>query len=355
MRCVEPRFKETLDIHWEEIIRAAPGLVVQVAVGENRVIDLEWGKTYPYYDLASLTKVIFTSTATISLLSRMGRRWQSYLRQPIHEILEWWPHGATTPQSLFTHTAGLEWWLPMYKRLRGPVKPEFRWPQLPEKLAKVRPRRRHSAIYSDLDLWLLGFWLEQMYEQSLLDIWMEHVEKWKINSAKIFFHPANKRKYKKSTYAPTERCPWRKRVLQGEVHDENAWSFGGVAPHAGLFGTADEVMNWALRLRKAYLHDTSYVDSKVTRYFVNRRVPRAIGDWGLGFMKPSKGKASCGKYFSQHSFGHTGFTGTSYWYDPRRDLSVVILSNRVHPTRKNNAFVALRPQLHNWIVKAIEN
>ena len=82
-------------------------------------------------------------------------------------------------------------------------------------------------------------------------------------------------------------------------------------------------------------------------------IPAARGDWALGFMLPSKGSASCGRYFSANSFGHTGFTGTSLWYDPRRDRMVVILANRVHPTRENTKFVKLRPLLHNAAVECL--
>jgi CubicO group peptidase (beta-lactamase class C family) len=91
----------------------------------------------------------------------------------------------------------------------------------------------------------------------------------------------------------------------------------------------------------------------MVRYFTGRRIPPTLGDWGLGFMKPSRPTSSCGKYFSVHSFGHTGFTGTSFWFDPKLDLMVVILSNRVHPTRTNQAFLKLRPRLHEFVVESL--
>jgi CubicO group peptidase (beta-lactamase class C family) len=138
------------------------------------------------------------------------------------------------------------------------------------------------------------------------------------------------------------------------VHDENTWALAGVAPHAGLFGTIDAVADWGLKLRAAVLNDSKrFGDPSMVRRFVKRQIPPRVGDWGLGFMKPSKGTASCGRYFSPQSFGHTGFTGTSLWMDPKNDVLVLIFSNRVHPTRKNSSFVGLRGSLHNWIVESL--
>jgi CubicO group peptidase (beta-lactamase class C family) len=127
-----------------------------------------------------------------------------------------------------------------------------------------------------------------------------------------------------------------------------------VAPHAGLFATPEAVSDWGLKLRQAVLKDSQrFGDPKMARRFVTRQIPPSRGDWGLGFMKPTKGRASCGRYFSQKSFGHTGFTGTSLWMDPIRDVLVVILSNRVHPTRDNKSFLSLRPKIHDWICELL--
>ena len=124
----------------------------------------------------------------------------------------------------------------------------------------------------------------------------------------------------------------------------------GTAPD----GTIEAVSEWALKLRASVVDgDDEYFDAKTARRFTRRQIPRKTGDWGLGFMKPTKGRASCGKYFNAQSFGHTGFTGTSIWMDPVQDILIVILSNRVHPTRHNPAFAALRPRLHDWICELL--
>lgn len=324
-----------------------PGVVIDVYKNGKRKGIVRIGDTFKYYDLASLTKIIFTATASMHYFSDHSKE----LRRPIRDRLDWLKIKAT-PFELFSHTAGLEWWVPMYKKMKGSMDPVQRWARLEHELAKLKPRVRKQAVYSDPDLWMMGAFLREAAGFELLDLWEETADR--VGAREMFFHPKNKPKYKRSLYAPTEKCEWRKKTMQGEVHDENCWSFGGVSSHAGLFGTVEGVASWGLELRKAWRGSSKkFGDPKTVEYFTGRRIPRKIGDWGLGFMKPSRPVASCGKYFSLSSFGHTGFTGTSFWYDPKADLMVIILSNRVHPTRKNEKFLGLRRQLHDWVVESI--
>jgi CubicO group peptidase (beta-lactamase class C family) len=157
---------------------------------------------------------------------------------------------------------------------------------------------------------------------------------------------------KLSLYAPTEECPVRRKLVQGEVHDLNAWALGGVSTHAGLFGSIDDVGWFSLHLRSHLLGIARYsIRQKTAQLFAKRALPEGHGDWAMGYMMPTPGAASCGTYFSLDSIGHTGFTGTSVWYDPKMDLSVCILSNRVLYGADNKAFGKLRPEIHNWIVE----
>lgn len=325
-----------------------PGVMVDVYSRGRRKGLLAVGKTYDFYDLASLTKILFTASAAIQYFSENPKE----LKRPVKEVLPWWRSRQTTPARLMTHTAGLEWWKPYYQELKGPMRPEVRWPQLLEMLAELKPARSTKAVYSDPDLWMTGAFLSMQTQKSLLELWLQTKDDLRLKE--LFFHPGNQPKFARNRYAPTEKCGWRKKTLQGEVHDENCWALAGVAPHAGLFGSIEGVSDWGLKLRRAFLDQkTGFRDNTMVRRFVRRQVPRRIGDWGYCFMKPSKGKTSCGRYFSLESFGHTGFTGTSLWYDPKKDLLVVILSNRVHPTRENARFVALRPQIHEWICELL--
>jgi len=324
-----------------------PGMVVDVHVRGRRRGLLRVGKTYDFYDLASMTKILFTASVAMEYFSGHPDE----LRASVQDKLAWWKH-RTTPFELLTHAAGLEWWRPFYKTLEGPMEPDLRWAQLKKKLARVRPGKKIKSVYSDLDLWMMGAFLEAATGEDLLSMWGSLADRLRLGE--VFFHPRNRPRYARDRYAPTEDCPWRGRVLQGEVHDENTWALAGVAPHAGLFGQIESVSDWGLKLRRAVLKgDPLFGDPEMVRRFVGRRLPRAIGDWGLGFMKPSLPKSSCGRLFSRRSFGHTGFTGTSLWMDPVHDVLVVILSNRVHPTRANSRFAQLRGPLHEWICQLL--
>lgn len=306
--------------------------------------DLQMGPSYDYYDLASLTKIFFTTFAYMQLVKHSPR----ILSRPLGKINSDFKAQSTTPFQLLTHTAGLPWWKPFYKELEGELRHDLRWLQLKEKLADIKPKKRKKAIYSDIDFLFLGVALECLKKASLHEVWQEMQNELKLGS--LHFNVDNKPQFKRSSYAPTESCPWRKKILQGEVHDDNTWALGGVAPQAGLFGGMEDVSQLCLRLRKVYRGGRDKLATpEILHRFTRRQTPVKVGDWGLGFMLPTKGSASSGQYFSSRSFGHTGFTGTSFWIDPKEDWIVIILSNRVHPTRENKRFVTLRPLIHDWL------
>lgn len=331
------------------IDRWTQGLALQVYHKGRIKADVRLGETYPFYDLASLTKVIFSASVFLHLYSQN----KNFLHKDVGELVPWWRLKGLQVVQLMNHTAGLPWWQPFYRKLKGPKNHLRRWNELKDLLVKVQRQKRQQSLYSDVDLLVLGCVMEELMEADLLTIWQKvHGE---LDLGKIHFNVNNRRSYHRSYYAPTEECRWRQKLLVGEVHDENAWALGGVAPHAGLFGSLEDLMRWALIVRKSYVQEksNSLWKASALKYFARRSLPKAKGDWGLIFMKPTLGKASCGQCFSGSSFGHTGFTGTSIWFDPRRDLLVGLLSNRVYPTRRNKRFVALRPQIHDLIVECL--
>lgn len=347
MTTSEKKILAKLNQHGGEILAATPGLKIQAYQKGRLKIHAEFGRVFRFYDLASLTKIIFTA-------SILGRGVDEGWFRPAQVIGRVWPEFPFPQielQEFMTHTARMPWWLPLYRSYKGPRETEGRWSQLEQKLLHVRRHRSSRAVYSDVDLWVLGQVMTRIRDKSLTQLWDDLRSK-KVTGTMHFNSP--NRRFRKSLYAPTERCPWRGRILQGEVHDENAWALGGIAPHAGLFGTVEDVGNWGLALRRTFQGCREIMAPATLKKFVRRHTRPKQGDWGWLFMKPTPGRGSAGRYFSPSSFGHTGFTGTSLWMDPRRDLLVVILSNRVHPTRKNSAFVKLRPRLHDWIVAALE-
>jgi CubicO group peptidase (beta-lactamase class C family) len=158
----------------------------------------------------------------------------------------------------------------------------------------------------------------------------------------------------KEEFAATEDCPWRKRVLQGEVHDDNAWSLGGYSGHAGLFGTAEEVYGIANMLRQHSLGKRKdFFKPETVREFFRRQDVVPGSDWALGWDTRALEGSSAGKYFSRDSVGHTGFTGTSLWMDFEKDVIAILLTNRVHPKRDNDKIKQFRPVFHEAVMGAL--
>jgi CubicO group peptidase (beta-lactamase class C family) len=292
------------------------------------------------FDLASLTKVI----ATTSLAMRLVEQGTIDLTDPIRRWLPEWrgkDRDEVTLRSLLTHSSGLTSWLPFYRDYTSRQDFQHAICSLP---LEYEPDTQ--AIYSDLGFILLGFVLETA-AQKAFETQADELLRQVTTSPLLFNPPAALR----SAAAPTEHDPWRGRRLAGEVHDENCWALGGVAGHAGLFGTAQAVGDFARAMLGAIDgSDTRIAASHVVRRFVARAdIPgsRALG-WDT--MLPT---SSCGTKMSPTAFGHTGFTGTTLWIDPERGIYVVFLTNRVNPTRENNAIQKIRPALHDAVLTAL--
>jgi CubicO group peptidase (beta-lactamase class C family) len=332
-----------------ELKDVTPGVQVRAFQNGKIVCDIALGQTYPYYDLASLTKIIFTSQAL--MLAYDHGRWS--LKTKVNEILPWFQYDLLI-RDLLSHFTGYPAWIPIYKNLDLNRSVSQRRENLKLQLQEVTPLKNfEKAVYSDINFLLLGFVIEALYEKELIEVWT-HIKDHFYAGTTLDFHLDNKPLNQKQYYAPTEECPWRGRLLQGEVHDENAWALGGVSSHAGLFGTVEDLGWYALHLRSQYMGVAKYeVKQKTALLFAKKAVEEGKGDWALGFMLPTPGASSCGHYFDLSSIGHTGFTGTSVWYDPKMDLAVCILSNRVQYGRQNNRFKDLRPKIHNWLVEGL--
>ncbi len=331
------------------ITDVTPGVVLRAYSGGALVCDLRVGDTRHFYDLASLTKIIFTQQAMMRAFDQ--GRWA--LDTTVGDILPDFTRPQTRVTELLTHTSGIEWWMPFYRSIDmgRPWLERRRWLYAQLQAAPCHPGGK--AVYSDLGFMLLGFVLEAMHRKNLLEIWRE-LKARTYSGSGLDFHVDNQPVHARDQYAATELCPWRLKRLQGEVHDDNTWSFGGLSTHAGLFGSIDDLAAFGLQLRAQLLGlPGATVQPDTARRFARRAIPVEAGDWALGFMLPAVEGASCGRYFSPRSIGHTGFTGTSLWYDPERDLLVAILSNRVYAGRENKAFLALRPQLHDWVVESL--
>jgi CubicO group peptidase (beta-lactamase class C family) len=155
--------------------------------------------------------------------------------------------------------------------------------------------------------------------------------------------------------APTERCPWRKKILCGEVHDDNAYAMGGVAGHAGLFAAAKDVDVLVSKLRDAYHGRDPFLPQALLEEAFARDPRQPDSTRTLGWDTPSATGSAAGTRFSKKTVGHLGFTGTSVWLDLEKDVHVILLSNRVHPSRDNEAIKDFRPHVHDLVMDAIRN
>jgi serine-type D-Ala-D-Ala carboxypeptidase len=155
-------------------------------------------------------------------------------------------------------------------------------------------------------------------------------------------------------FAATENCPSRKRILIGEVDDENAFAMGGVAGHAGLFAPAREIDRIAAELIAIYHGRSNFVPEEIVREFWTRDGAVPGSTWALGWDMPSPIHSSSGHHFPPTAIGHLGFTGTSLWIDPDRQIAILVLTNRVHPSRENQAIREFRPKIHDLIMEAID-
>ena len=327
-----------------------PGFCLQVFFKGKKIVDFKLGKTYRFYDLASLTKIIFTTTYFMEAVDK-GKL---SLETPLRKILPWYTLGEVLLLQLLNHSVGYKPWMPFYKRISPGLDPEQSFQEVQNFCGKAPVEKRKKALYSDLDFFLLGAVMEWIEKKPLIFIWKELKKKF-YKKSQFHFNYKNQRAYSKTLYAPTEDCPWRKTVITGQVHDENAFALGGVAPHAGLFGRINDLSSFGLLLRNSLKgKNVFFINTKTVEKFITRSLPEDRGDWALGFMCPSARGSSAGRWMDRNSFGHTGFTGTSLWYDPKFDLLICLVSNRVHPTRQNPGFISLRPKLHDWILEFLK-
>lgn len=307
------------------------------------------------FDLASLTKPLATTLAVMKLIEsgRLG------LDQPLKVVL---PESARTGAAdirighLLAHHSGLPDHRPYYERLGNAPgekkKSALRQWVLAEPL--VHPIGR-EVLYSDLGFMLLE-WVVERLSNMRLDAFVAKTVYSPLSLDRLFFVDLEKPR-PEEPFAATERCPWRGRILEGCVHDENAFISGGIQGHAGLFGAARAVYDLLSGLLSAYYGEDAghRADMRPFQRDLVRRFFRPFEDTGrsLGFDRPSPTGSSCGSLFSRNAVGHLGFTGASFWMDLDRCLVVVLLTNRVHPTRDNLGIREFRPMLHDAVIEGI--
>ena len=304
------------------------------------------------YDMASLTKVIVTTTSAMMLVQQKRLDLDAPVERYLPEFsaaAKFDPNPAwrarITVRMLMLHDSGLPAHRDYYKEAKGHdavLAKIFAEPLVREPGTQVE--------YSDLGFILLGEIIERLTGESLEQFAKDHIFAPLGMSDTMYNPPASLR----ARIAPTELdTDFRKRLLRGEVHDENAFALGGVSGNAGLFSTADNVAAFAQMLLNGGIYAHHRLLARATiQQFTARQV---VGDSArtLGWDVPTPPNSAAGHYFSPSAYGHTGFTGTSLWIDPERDLFVVLLTNRVNPTRANEQIRQVRPAVHDAILQAL--
>jgi CubicO group peptidase (beta-lactamase class C family) len=295
------------------------------------------------FDLASLTKVLATASIVMRLVERGGLG----LEDPVSMHISLWrdvdADAPVTIRDVLAHCSGLPAHLPLFREHAG--RAQFERAICDTTLA-YEPRT--ASIYSDLGFILLGFILEDI---APLPVQFDTLLQQMGGIQDLQFHPP---KTWRTKVAPTRHDEWRRRLLVGEVDDDNAWALGGAAGHAGVFGTAQSVGECARHLLQILEGRQGIVQEQTLRTFIAKRreIPGSSRGLGWDTMLPT---SSCGTRMSARAFGHVGFTGTSLWIDPDAAIYVVLLTNRVHPTADNDAIRQIRPALHDAVMDALKS
>lgn len=297
------------------------------------------------FDLASVSKILATTCLLFGAESEGKLAWTD----PVRKYFSDFPSPETTIFSLLAHRSGLPAHQDFFRRFEplapggarlGDQRALLSW------ICESKLATPGRQVYSDLGFILLGLLLESLYGKSLPELFHERiVSRLKLENAgyvTLPHAPAPARMFgllaPVSRFVATEHCPWRKKTLQGEVHDDNAWAFGGYGGHAGLFANARDTAALWEHVRRQVQASPEFL----------RLAPEGPGSFCFGFMtypglRPFPGEAFAG------ARGHTGFTGTSLWYHEPSGALAILLANRVHPSRNDDRWIQSRLEFHKLL------
>ncbi len=337
-----------------------PGCSIGVWIKGHGPYFLSWGHIeysdasvpvtgHTLFDLASLTKPLVTTILTLDLVAR-GR---FKLNSTLKEVTGLGPCPRETSSieilHLLHHQSGLPSWLPLYEGFRGVAQVTQAILDTP-----LRSPPGTTTEYSDLGFILLGAIICELEGRSLPTLFEERIlAPLGVSTTGLSFHPAMK-----EGVAPTQICPIRGRLIQGEVHDLNAWAMGGHGGHAGLFGSAVGLMDYLKKLyeimaEKGYSKRKGQTGLHLLTPFLAHF---SKGPYRLGFDTPSPRGSQAGTLFSQNTIGHLGYTGTSFWMDLDQGIIVLFLTNRTFPhdsPGSRKAIKEIRPRVHDLILTTL--
>lgn len=333
------------------VVGDSRGILAECGVGR-----LDWTASprptrHTIWDLASITKIVATTTA----LAQLVERGEIQLDAPVQRYLpEWTGPGkeSVTIRHLLTHTSGL----PAFRAYDRETQDRDSIAALIYATPLERPAGERM-VYSDIGAFVMGRVIERVSGRSLDAYVRTHIVT-PLKLRETMFRPPGSLR---ARIAPTEIDTLRGGLVRGFVHDERAYYLGGVAAHAGLFGSAHDLARFAtMMLRRGTLDGTRILKPETIDLFT-AYADSTVSNRALGWQKPDRAEmrdkspssAWAGGLMSSRAFGHTGFTGTSIAIDPELDLYVILLSNRVNPTRNNTRITAVRRQLADAVASVV--
>jgi len=352
-----PQYIDSLKIYLYQSIAdsAFPGCAVAVGHRGKLLLNEGFGhftydansaevQTNSIFDLASVTKVVSATSAAMLLYDRrlLDLNWK------VQDILPDFlgkEKGLVTVKHLLTHTAGLPAWKRFYLNYKGK---QNILQQIYKENLVYSPGTLN--MYSDLGMILTQNIIE-VISQKPLDVFNKENLFDPLGMERTFYNPDKKYLHE---IVPTEKSDFHKKVVHGFVHDENTWAMGGVSGHAGLFSTSEDLAKFCqMMLNKGLFNFKRILSENTIEYFTKRDGKVEGSTRAIGWDTRSEEKSSSGHFMSMKAFGHTGFTGTSIWMDPENEVFVILLTNRVHPTRENHKIRKVRPQVADYAMKAI--
>jgi CubicO group peptidase (beta-lactamase class C family) len=323
------------------------------------------------FDVASLTSGLVTSIILMKLIEqgklKLDERVSRYI--PRFSILG---KSTITIGHLIAHTSGLPRWYPFYEDLVhkevafkvGLMTTQGIKDYIVNTISKLKLNESvgENYLYSDLGLIILGAIIEITTGKNLNALAFEHIfSPLALNSSSyIKVNSRLQGKNSSSPYepitemiAPTELCQWRKKILWGEVHDDNAWIMGGVAPQSGLFTSAKDIHSIVSNLLLSLRGQSNYLSQDTVRHFLKTGIRLNERDIKYGWDSPDALNGMIYTGLSDASFGINSFTGCSVWADPAQDLDIILLTNRINPSRDNKKILNFRPELYRAILSAI--
>lgn len=332
-----------------------PGCAISVGFRGKLIFEQGFGNfTYNYsspkvkvnsiFDLASVTKVVATTTISMILYDQ-GRLKLDWNVSDIVPAFQGKDKDRVTIRMLLTHTSGLPGWVRFYLDLDGKerVVQEICNTELINEPGTV-------YVYSDLGMIIMQNIIETITEKPLDQLVQDYITI-PLGMKRTFYNPDSSLK---SEIVPTEISEWHKKLVHGFVHDENTFVMGGVSGHAGLFSTVQDLSILCQMYLNGGLYDGKRIlTSETIELFTSRQNIIEGNTRALGWDTRSEEHSMAGDYMSMSAFGHSGFTGTTVWIDPENQVFVVLLSNRVYPTRENKKISRVRPNVHNYVMNAI--